>query len=250
MHATFKSKLQVHLYHPDLPQFSEIHGCNTECAEQAFRWLNKFKLQCVVRADTSLTYSYTLWLNAITIVAMVSLKVQLRKLTTTIFMVNLNSWPRSGRTGYFAGNSPPRLQPQARAHATAELCACAALTLAGLPRLTTVNLVNLHSVVRHQPLTIHMCTCIYMIVYIYLLLFACLSHMAVVCTAPGVVLVPSATLPSTAGTRFPQSLTPTPQWGLVTSGWAQGAAAPRGLGTLFLPRASGERYLFTHLLPG
>ncbi len=30
-------------YHPDLPQFSEIHGCNTECAEQAFRWLNKFK---------------------------------------------------------------------------------------------------------------------------------------------------------------------------------------------------------------
>ncbi len=30
-------------YHPDLPFFSEIRGANTECAEQAFRWLNRFK---------------------------------------------------------------------------------------------------------------------------------------------------------------------------------------------------------------
>ena len=31
-------------YHPSLPHLSEIHGVNTECAEQAFRWLNKLKL--------------------------------------------------------------------------------------------------------------------------------------------------------------------------------------------------------------
>ena len=31
-------------YHPDLPVFSEISNVNTECAEQAFRWLNKLKL--------------------------------------------------------------------------------------------------------------------------------------------------------------------------------------------------------------
>lgn len=30
-------------YHPDLPVFSEISKANTECAEQAFRWLNKLK---------------------------------------------------------------------------------------------------------------------------------------------------------------------------------------------------------------
>lgn len=30
-------------YHPTLPKFSEIHGVNTECAEQSFRWLNRFK---------------------------------------------------------------------------------------------------------------------------------------------------------------------------------------------------------------
>ena len=31
-------------YHPLLPRLSEVHGVNTECAEQAFRWLNKLKL--------------------------------------------------------------------------------------------------------------------------------------------------------------------------------------------------------------
>ena len=30
-------------YHPGLPAFSEIANANTECAEQAFRWLNKLK---------------------------------------------------------------------------------------------------------------------------------------------------------------------------------------------------------------
>ena len=30
-------------YHPDLPEFSELTGCNTQSAEQAFRWLNRFK---------------------------------------------------------------------------------------------------------------------------------------------------------------------------------------------------------------
>lgn len=30
-------------YHPDLDRFSEIHNTNTECAEQAFAWLGRFK---------------------------------------------------------------------------------------------------------------------------------------------------------------------------------------------------------------
>ena len=31
------------LYHPDLDKFSEISDVNTECAEQCFSWLGKFK---------------------------------------------------------------------------------------------------------------------------------------------------------------------------------------------------------------
>ena len=31
-------------YHPSLPHLRKIHGVNTECAEQSFRWLNKLKL--------------------------------------------------------------------------------------------------------------------------------------------------------------------------------------------------------------
>ena len=31
-------------YYPSLPHLSEIHGVNTECVEQAFRWLNNVKL--------------------------------------------------------------------------------------------------------------------------------------------------------------------------------------------------------------
>ena len=34
------------MYHPHLPKFAEVHGVNTECAEQAFKWLGKFKLNC------------------------------------------------------------------------------------------------------------------------------------------------------------------------------------------------------------
>ena len=30
-------------YHPTLPKISEIHSVNTKCAEQSFRWLNRFK---------------------------------------------------------------------------------------------------------------------------------------------------------------------------------------------------------------
>ena len=30
-------------YNPDLPEFKEVSGVNTECAEQAFRWLNGLK---------------------------------------------------------------------------------------------------------------------------------------------------------------------------------------------------------------
>ena len=32
-------------YHPSLPKFAEIHGTNTECAEQSFRWLNKLSIR-------------------------------------------------------------------------------------------------------------------------------------------------------------------------------------------------------------
>ena len=31
-------------YHPTLDVFSKVHGVSTECAEQAFKWLGKFKL--------------------------------------------------------------------------------------------------------------------------------------------------------------------------------------------------------------
>ena len=30
-------------YHPRLEKFKQIHGTNTECAEQAFSWMGKFK---------------------------------------------------------------------------------------------------------------------------------------------------------------------------------------------------------------
>jgi len=30
-------------YHPKVPKFSLVHGVNTECAEQAFKWLGNFK---------------------------------------------------------------------------------------------------------------------------------------------------------------------------------------------------------------
>lgn len=36
-------KNQSCLYHPDLPKFSDIQDVNTECAEQCFSWLGKFK---------------------------------------------------------------------------------------------------------------------------------------------------------------------------------------------------------------
>lgn len=30
-------------YHPDLEDFTEMRGVNTECAEQCFAWLRRFK---------------------------------------------------------------------------------------------------------------------------------------------------------------------------------------------------------------
>jgi len=30
-------------YHPDLDTFKEVHKTNTECAEQAFNWLGRYK---------------------------------------------------------------------------------------------------------------------------------------------------------------------------------------------------------------
>ena len=46
-------------YHPTLEEFSEVHGVNTECAEQAFKWLGKFKL--VTRKMTRHRYCFFIW---------------------------------------------------------------------------------------------------------------------------------------------------------------------------------------------
>ena len=46
-------------YHPHLPAFAEIHGVNTECAEQAFKWLGRFKFH--TRKMTRNRYCFFLW---------------------------------------------------------------------------------------------------------------------------------------------------------------------------------------------
>ena len=48
------------VYHPDLPAFQEIHGTNTECAEQAFRWLGAFKNNC--KKMRMHKYCFFLWI--------------------------------------------------------------------------------------------------------------------------------------------------------------------------------------------
>jgi len=46
-------------YNPDLPEFKEVSGVNTECAEQAFRWLNKLKFS--VRQMSRYRYNFFLY---------------------------------------------------------------------------------------------------------------------------------------------------------------------------------------------
>ena len=46
-------------YHPNLTKFSPVHGVNTECAEQAFKWLGKFKL--LTRRMTRSRFCFFLW---------------------------------------------------------------------------------------------------------------------------------------------------------------------------------------------
>ena len=46
-------------YHPKLNQFSAVHGVNTECAEQAFKWLGKFKH--ITRKMTRNRFCFFLW---------------------------------------------------------------------------------------------------------------------------------------------------------------------------------------------
>lgn len=46
-------------FHPTLDNFSEVHGINTECPEQAFKWLGKFKL--VTRKMTHYKYCLFIW---------------------------------------------------------------------------------------------------------------------------------------------------------------------------------------------
>ena len=47
------------IYHPSLPAFSEIHGVNTECAEQAFKWLGRFKH--ITRRMTRQRFCFFIW---------------------------------------------------------------------------------------------------------------------------------------------------------------------------------------------
>ena len=47
------------IYHPNLPSFAEIHGVNSECAEQAFKWLGKFKFMC--RRMTRPRFCFFMW---------------------------------------------------------------------------------------------------------------------------------------------------------------------------------------------
>ena len=46
-------------YHPDLPKFKEIHGTNTECAEQTFNWLGRHK--SVTRMMTQYKFKFYIW---------------------------------------------------------------------------------------------------------------------------------------------------------------------------------------------
>ena len=46
-------------YHPDLPKFKEIHGTNTECAEQTFNWLERHK--SVTRMMTQYKFNFYIW---------------------------------------------------------------------------------------------------------------------------------------------------------------------------------------------
>ena len=47
------------IYHPHLPSFAEIRGVNTEYAEQAFKWLGKFKFMS--RRMTRPRFYFFLW---------------------------------------------------------------------------------------------------------------------------------------------------------------------------------------------
>ena len=47
------------IYHPTLPVFSEVHGVNTECAEQGFKWLGRFKH--ITRRMTRTRFCFFLW---------------------------------------------------------------------------------------------------------------------------------------------------------------------------------------------
>ncbi len=46
-------------YHPNLDRFKDIAGVNTECAEQAFKWLGRFKF--IARKMTRHRFCFFLW---------------------------------------------------------------------------------------------------------------------------------------------------------------------------------------------
>ena len=47
------------IYHPKLPNFSEVDGVNTECAKQAFKWLGRYKH--LTRRMTKSRFSFFVW---------------------------------------------------------------------------------------------------------------------------------------------------------------------------------------------
>ncbi len=47
-------------YHPKHPDFQEIEGSNTECAEQAFKWLNTYKK--IVKRMKRYPYNFFMYL--------------------------------------------------------------------------------------------------------------------------------------------------------------------------------------------
>lgn len=47
-------------YNPDLPEFKEVSGVNSECAEQAIHWLNKLKFSIRQMSNTGTIFLYKL----------------------------------------------------------------------------------------------------------------------------------------------------------------------------------------------
>lgn len=67
------------IYHPTLPKFHEVHGANTECAEQAFKWLGRFKY--ITRRMTRKRFCFFLW-------KMIELYIHNKRVIRKLFLDN------------------------------------------------------------------------------------------------------------------------------------------------------------------